>query len=288
VSCEDSIAKVGRGTLLLALAAAWVAAAWACTDFEASASSSSDAGGDAQADDGPDAADDGYRAVVLADAPIVYWRMNGISASDEVQDEVGTGNTLFLQGGGHSLTDGIAGDRAIHFDGANSFAKAANPTPFDFAEGAPFTLECWARLDDVSDGGQETQLFRHLAGKTDGYVEGASGYLLFVSRTGGTTGGGVYFGDAGTVVEGPRPAFGDWAHYALVYDGESIALYVNAIEQKLAVSSRLRSRPGDFIVGRDPRGPTAGHWPGDIDEVAVYAKALTFQQIARHKNAGKR
>ena len=120
----------------------------------------------------------GYDDEVLQEQPLAYWRM-GSAAQGVVPDLSGHGNDLVLQGGGHRLNEPGAlregDDGAISFDGAASFAIATDARALDFAAGAPFTLECWARR---SSGGQS--YFQHLLSNVDGVAGDRNGYALYL------------------------------------------------------------------------------------------------------------
>jgi hypothetical protein len=233
-----------------------------------------------------------YRTAVLADGPIGYWRMGGVGVASDVRDEMGA-HPLFLQGQGHQLDvpGAIPGDlgdnKAIRFDGIGSFATVVDAGAFDFPDRAPFTLECWGRRE-VLDGGGE--YFENLLGKIDGYHPNARGYLLYVApnATSPETSGQMAEPDASAGIYGPVVGPDVWAHYALVFDGKSLTLYVNGTAVATRnVTQRLAPRPGDFIVGRDPR-QLRGYWPGAIDEIAIYPRALSIVQILAHYNIGQK
>lgn len=280
-------------------------AIFACSDFDSSpAIEGLDGGDDASAADGdpqappPDAGtldatgESAYRAAVIADGPLVYWRMGAPGAANEIADEMQTGNALYLQGGGHEQVPGAIGrdgadNRAIRFDGKASFARAGDPGPLSFIDGAPFTLECWARREAV-DGGE---YFQHLIAKIDGFNDDTRGYSLYVApyptaeESGGSMGDGNDNKQAG--VFGRVVAPDVWAHYALVFDGSTLRLYIDGTQEDVEPSSvKIPAHPGDFVIGRDPRNGSY-HWPGAIDEIAIYGKALTIDTIARHASLGK-
>jgi hypothetical protein len=283
----------------LAVVGAW-AGLLACASFGPSEAPAADAL-DGSTLDAPDASPVGdagsdaasYRAAVLADGPLVYWRM-GIKTGLSIPDETGSGNDLILQGSGHVLGEpgAIGGDddTAIGFDGRKSFAIANDPRALDFPAGAPFTVECWARRESI-DGGS---YFQHLLGNLEGNQPESSGYMLYVLPVPGGTDNArtaLEFApqDASVVtLYGPviRPA--EWAYYVFVYDGTVIRLHVDGTETGVQQAlNPLQARTSPFTVGRAPHS-NGFFWPGRIDEVAVYAKALTPAQIATHLGLGRR
>jgi hypothetical protein len=247
------------------------------------ASGGNDSVGGAAGAGGEPAAADPYRDEVLAAHPLVYWRMGKVSAGT-VPDETGGSNTLVLQGTGHTL--GVAGavrgdDTAIGFNGSSSFAIATDARALDFAAGAAFSLECWASRET---GG--ASYFQHLMSNVDGVANNRDGYVLYLlpEPAAGES--------ARSVFERDRPGndlgiFGSvgkpflWAHYVAVFDGATATLYVNGTLANTAPApGNLSPRKTPFAVARAAGG--ANFFKGSIDEIAIYAAALSPAVIAKH------
>src|SRR5262249_32219139 len=96
-----------------------------------------------------------YRSLIMSDTPIGYWRMN-ITSGSIIADETNHRNSLVLQGSGveRGAKGAIAGDSdtSLRITDRSTYAQAQNARPFDFPNGAPFTIEFWARFDPL-DGG---------------------------------------------------------------------------------------------------------------------------------------
>jgi hypothetical protein len=249
------------------------------------ASDASDASTDARAAD--DVAADGaptspYRALVLADAPLAYWRM-GASSGTTVADETGRGNDLLLEG---TVTLGAPGalrgddDAAIHFDGTTTSAHARDARAFDFTARHPFTLEAWGRRAIGTDPYQ--QLFAGYAGAD---VASRNGYLLQNDLNSTQT--SFYWYGATTAVRASAATLplDQWSHCVATFDGTSMRLYVDDVAgSSVDVQiGELTSHSTPFVVGGSPYNTS--RWSGDLDEVAVYDHALSVEQIAAHHAA---
>lgn len=71
-----------------------------------------------------------------------------------------------------------------------------------------------------------------------------------------------------------------WTHYVAVYDGAQAFLYVDAVLADMAaVASAITERTGPFAVASDG---SSSFFKGELDEIAVYPRALTQKDIARH------
>jgi len=255
----------------------------------------SDAGtaGEANADDTPGAGGGvsapAYEDDVLSEQPLAYWRMGEVEQG-VVSDRSGHGNDLVLQGGGHSLHEPGAihdDDGAIGFDGATSFAIAADARALDFAAGAPFTLECWARRQS---GG--TSYFQHLLSNVDGVAGNRHGYALYLLPEPDVS------ESARSVFEYDRPTadlglWGDvvaestWGHYVAVFDGGQASFYVNGtLADTKPVVGAFITRTGPFAVARSS-GASGSFFRGALDEIAIYPRALDVKAVARHFAFGK-
>ena len=83
-------------------------------------------------------------------------------------------------------------------------------------------------------------------------------------------------------VSGPVPAEASWAHFAAVYDGGNASLYVNGtLADTALVAAGVLARTGPFSVAH-ASDAGASYFKGAVDEVAVYPRALTVADLARH------
>jgi hypothetical protein len=298
---------VPRRWLLLGIAS--TAASVACAEIlgvddvgygTASNDGGADSGGpdstpplDASSDAGTDAG--GYRAVVLADHPIVYWRMGTPDSDLRIVDETGRGNYLQLAGNVVSVPGGIAGDpnTAIGFDGVSAVGRAIDRSALDFHSDAgaePFTLEAWLNHAPASggNGSQQQMIFSNVEGVGAGFI----GYQLygFTPADGGPgllrlqTERDVLSGIPTECATAALPD-GVWTHVVFVYTVNSQALYID---------NQQVTCPGDPRVF-DPR--TSGefdvafwaqsdYFAGALDELALYDHALSPGQVAAHYHAG--
>jgi hypothetical protein len=242
----------------------------------------------------PDAGDaatagSAYRRQLLADRPLVYWRMD-IASGASVPDETGGGNALVLKGSGHRLgVEGAIrdGDTAVSFDGTSSYAIATEPRAFDFAENRAFSLECWAKR---MTGG--ASYFQHLFSSIEGSANDRNGYILYLlpEPAAPDSPRSVFeydrpMADLGTW--GPLPAESAWGYYVAVYDGHTVLLYVDGVlASSSAVTGSIAARTGAFAVARGSDSD-GFYFKGALDELAIYPRALGADTIARHFSFAK-
>ena len=269
----------------------------ACTSFSEDVTPNSDAaGGDAKAT--PDAQQEGdggkssaYREAVMADGPLAYWRM-GVTTGLTVPDETSHLNDFILQGPKDAYALGVEGaiagdgDTAIRFDGIAGNARATNPRAFDFAGKAPFTIELWAKRETLDHGFH----YQHMLTESQGSTGNRTGFDLYVlpePSAGEKEQTSFQYNALGAESAGfaPLVAPGRWAHYVAAFDGTNITLYVDGTaDTARPISGPLTLTTAQLIVGG---AEGDNYFPGAIDEVAIYDKALTNTRIALHRSLGR-
>jgi len=159
---------------------------------------------------------------------------------------------------------GTVHDRALRLDGVDD-CVIVDPHD-DLNWDGPFTIECWAKL--------ETQNSRAaLLAKTE-----SSAYGLFLTDKGRRSPGFcVYFDKRGytnAVSVGGEAATDQWLHFAGVFDGETVRLYVDGEPvAQAAQSGPLKGNSLPFIVGADvdKRGRPTSFSRGLVDEIRLSA-----------------
>ncbi len=221
------------------------------------------------------AAPPAYGAVVAGDDPVSYWRLGeswGSSAWDSAAGNTGTyRNGVVL--GAPSLLASDSANRAASFDGVND--SVAVPSSTGLSPTAAVTMEAWVRPTAKPAAGS----FASVASKAESYSLQFNGPKLEFTTMQGTTRRRVQ-APASAVVAGQT------YHIVGTYDGFTQRLYVNGVQ----VASGGFSGP----MNANTRPVVLGSWDttseflrATIDDVAVYAKALTPAQIANHYSRGR-
>jgi hypothetical protein len=187
-----------------------------------------------------------------------------------VGDVSGQGNHGSISGATWT-TSGRYGP-ALVFDGTNDVVVVADSTSLDLTNG--MTLSAWVYPTSSLSGWKAI-----LQKETDAWFLNAN--------TGGDRAGtgGTLNGVCCTVLQGPSAlAVNRWTHVAATYDGTTLRLYLDATQ----VASQARS--GNLQVNAAPLrigGNTYGSefFPGRIDEVRIYNRALSAAEIQADMNA---
>ncbi|MGE3308749.1 MAG: cadherin-like beta sandwich domain-containing protein [Limisphaerales bacterium] len=221
----------------------------------------------------------GYAQLVREHGAVGYWRL-GESTGDIARDEIGAKHGLLLNG----VTLGVAGALAIDSNTAARFRREALQK-VDVAWSATlnppeFSAEVWARVTgSIAD--HRSPLTSRAEGPERGYI--------FYAEPGNTwqfwTGKGDFSG--WDVIPGPAVEPEKWTHLVATYDGTTKRFFVNAIEVGISTAA---FGPNDENPLRFGGGGTEGDgnyfFEGDVDEPAIYNKALTRQQILQHYLTG--
>lgn len=229
-----------------------------------------------------------YAAAVLADGPIAYWRLNessGTSAADATGNgHTGTYENTPTLGVTGVMTDGSR-DSAVNV-GGTQHVLGSDWSDLEFPNLAPYTLEMWIRPDAVPGNGSFALLlakqgaFGALNDGWDFLLEGtASGAFIEMNR-GADEGKGVVKSDVGAIVA-------DVTYYiAATFDGSELRLYINGVVvDDDTTSANMTTNSAVLSIGRDA-GSNNWNFDGDIDEVAIYDRALTPTEVTEHYEIG--
>ncbi len=229
-----------------------------------------------------------YEAVVTADAPVSWWRLDEAPGSTNMWDSMGRHDGYYTNASGSPVTLGVAGallndtDTAASFDGVS---KSYGVVPFSPAlGGVNGTIECWVKAGASFNSGAalSSQLDGqgwwfwpipenyNPSGWTIGYALTSSGSYYYTPDTNALTAGAIDLG---------------WTHLAAVYSSNYVTLYVNGYTDGTSWGGFTNNTEGPLIVGalgESSSTPPDTFFDGQVDEVAVYSNALSSAQIAAH------
>lgn len=215
----------------------------------------------------------GYNAEVLADNPVAYWRFG--EASGNPQDSVGT-NHATVTGGTptYSQTGALVADAntAILLDGATEYFDVPDAAALDLGAG-PLTYEFWAKR---SNSGIAIELI---------YSKKSQGNVFFLDDK------MQFDNDVGTIVrESGTTTDTAWHHWAITRTAAGTGntkLYKDGadVTTEASPANALSSNATVLTIGRYNSG-SGLYFDGALDEMAVYASALSATRILAHYNAG--
>ena len=229
-----------------------------------------------------------YRAAVLADSPVAYWRL-GEASGATATDETGSYNGTYSGSPSYSQAGVFAANNAVRFPVSTAFVSSSNAA---FYPGSgDFTFELWSKCQSSLGlsvgfmlGGKHisatNQRCFSLQLQAGGITPVEVFWRAFVSTNGTSV---VTIGTGSLVSQAARPVT-DWHHWALVRDGSTMRLYIDGVQEATAaVSGPLFNGSANFRI--------AGQGDGSqfvdcyMDEVAYYSTALSAARILAHYNA---
>lgn len=227
----------------------------------------------------PPAPADAYGAAVRALEPDLFWRLDDATGSSAADAGAMLAPGVYVgtvaRGVGGALV-GLPEDGAVRFAGtAGSFVRSANT----YVNPTTYSQELWFRTTSGA------------GGKLIGFGSGATGTSDNYDRhvymeTDGRLTFGVWTGSASTVTSGVPYNDGEWHHLVASQSAEGMRLYVDGALVGTHPQAAAQAYTGYWRVGGDTTWGPQPWFAGDVDEVAVYARALTPAQVAEHYQLG--
>jgi len=188
-----------------------------------------------------------------------YWRFNDCTA----QDSSVYGNNGIMYG--TTCLDGKIG-KALSFDGDNDYVKIPYNESFDITDA--ITIETWVNIGNNS---------RYIVNKL-------GSYLLQFTDTGSLQ-GGIWVAGSWKYLVGITTTLNEWHHVAFTYDkslpSNQAKLYVDGnLDAYATNTSTIDSTTNDIYIGN--RYDLLRDFNGTIDEVRIYNRALTAEEIYSH------
>jgi hypothetical protein len=218
-----------------------------------------------------------YRATVLATSGVVgYWRL-GETSGTTATDSAGTNHGTYTNGVTLGAADAIAGDpnTAATFDGTNDYVNV--PDSAALKPATQVSVEAWVKPNAGIPN------YRSVATKTS-TNSWNNGYGMYAWS------GGIDFwvnDDANDVLTIALPT-GSWSHVVGTFNGTSVRIYLNGVlAQTFNYTASLSHAVTPLRIG-DAAGTSNYHWPGGLDDVAVYNTALNATTIHDHFRCGQR
>ncbi len=198
-----------------------------------------------------------------------------LSLDDTLYDFSGKDNYGEWRNGDGTFVDGVSG-KAIYLDGTENGPYALVERDGTLSGMGELTISMWAKKSTPDSGGE--LLRKHTS------------YHIQLSTSSNNR---IYPGLSTTETESKYPAIttenisnADWHHYALTYDGATAKFFVDgsSVWSDSYSGNVVESPTRDVYIGKDPWGNS---FDGSIDDVMLYDRALTEQEISNIYNSLK-
>ena len=203
-----------------------------------------------------------------ANGLVAYWNLDESPTSGTANDATGNGHTGTVNGeavfAAGYINDGID----LHGTGfATSNISVPNTPALQFGAAQSFTLSAWVDPENVD--GKEQAIIAKSADQGNEY-----GIWINASNQ------WVFRGPAGDLI-GPTATTSTWTHVAVVQDGAAGTrkLYINGALQATAGTAQAADGAGALWMGQQNVSGTPDSFPGIIDEVRLYNRALPATEI---------
>ncbi|HEY0699405.1 MAG TPA: beta-N-acetylglucosaminidase domain-containing protein [Micromonospora sp.] len=218
-----------------------------------------------------------YPNLVTGANPAGYWRLGDAAGSRTAVDSSASGQDGTYASGAQPGAEGaIADDLAA--DLAAGYVEVPRGSRTDVA--GPFTLEAWVKLDVLAPAPGQAVIESYTGPAVNGYALRVTDGVLQAWSLGAS---GQGFG----LVSGRTRLTADrWHHVAAVFDGSRLTVYLDGVADNSAATA-VSPGSGTASIKLGGRGDdTYQRLQGDLDEAAIYDRALTAAELQEHYFAG--
>jgi hypothetical protein len=211
-----------------------------------------------------------------------YWNFDGKTVSGtRVFDTSGTGNYGTMTNG-PTLVNGKLG-QGMQFDGSNDSVSVTDSASLDIT--GNLSTAAWVYLS-VQPPGSGASAYPRIVQKGT-TANSLTAYALGFDTTGGTIRKpslNVYISDVAYSIVAPNSiSTGAWHHIVGVREGAAQRIYVDGVLSNSDDAANLGTaldNEGNLLIG-ESTGNSDGAFPGFIDDVRVYNRALNPDEIKR-------
>jgi hypothetical protein len=207
---------------------------------------------------------------------ISYWRCDGAWTYDvntSYDENTTSDNTGTLSNGAYFMTSKLFSPIYIGHHG--------NATFFNFSDGPPDLVNVGnaANINPTNAITVEAWIYPNILVNWQRIVERKYSYVLGISSY-----HGVYFGltkSSQTYIDGTTPlVVNQWRHVVGRWNGTTMNIYINGIKQieTATISAPISTNNNSVLFGYLDESPYY-HYGGLIDDVRIYSRALTNDEI---------
>lgn len=188
--------------------------------------------------------------------------------------------TIYYLALGLFFSTHLLGQNAFSFDGVDDYGAAANGSS-QIANASGISLSMWVYPKTMVSGYPN---FGGMAGFRN--ESNCDFYLLQLNNNNvearlRNSSGTIY-----TITYNGGMTLNTWNHFVLVYNGSNLILYHDGAQaSSISASGSITSMTTPFNVGYVPFGGANFHFDGDVDDCALWDKALSASQVTALYNS---
>jgi len=203
-----------------------------------------------------------------------YWSFDGKDmAGNTAYDRSGQNNNGTLTNGPKRAIGKIG--QGLSFDGSNDYISISNFC--SSISNTAGTISAWVKPNVDNQGTDNNDYIFNCGG-----VAAHSPSLLIL---GGTIPEYRIIKSTVATIATTRPKVNVWVHLVVTWNTSIQTIYVNGIQEDSDTTASI-TPSGSATIGQYPDVPS-GTWPGLIDDVRVYNRALSGDEIKRLYNLGR-
>ncbi len=205
-----------------------------------------------------------------ASSKVGMWKLDDASGLTAVDSSGNDNHGTLTNMAGDEWTDGVI-DGGLEFDGSNDYILV--PVSGDYATSLTFTA--WFKSDDAGSIGNN-YLAQRFVSQPRSNLYSRIAFGINSNKIGTYWHDGWHNVGQGTTILSP----GVWYHGALTYDGSTIRIYLDGIEENSFSESNLIVPSSSFYmqIGRQISGER--YFDGVLDDVYIYDHVLNAEEIA--------
>lgn len=214
---------------------------------------------------------------------VSYWDLN--ESTSTTYADVVNGHDAIVENA-PSNTTGIIGN-AKYFDGTKRVSVPAH-ADFNFSNATSFTIELWARFTDITFGSYNKIMIGRIGATTS---TGVQWWVGSIQTSGTLTFFAMDESNTPYSVSTPKINDGAWHHVVAVRnaDDNTLKIYVDGTLKNSAAATFTGgfASTSPIQMGYLNRNGVPEYWyKGDLDDIAIYNRALSTAEILDHRTKG--
>ena len=213
---------------------------------------------------------------VPTDGLVAYYPFNG-----NANDESGNGNHGTVNGATLTSDRNDVQNSSYSFDGLDDYISInSNNNQLDFFGNCCITISAWIKLDNADNqysiltNSDYNNIHQQYALKVE-----SNSKLYFLA-------GDKLFESNGINYSSSNINNGQWAHTLVSYDGNKLKLYLNGnLDYENQIIDNFPESPSSVAFIGNSWGANNDFFPGQIDDVSIWNRALTEQEIQNLYNS---
>jgi len=208
---------------------------------------------------------------------VSHWKFDETGDTNTAADSAGTNNGPLTNFPADESANWVAGQlgNSLEFDGTNDYINLGNPASLQLTGG--MTISAWVYLDDF--GSASRVISKNGSSSNRGWelnMENAvTNQIQFLIAENNSSVKAVYSGAV-------MPT-GTWVHLVGLYEPSvAVRLYINAaliVSNTSGIPATQHNSTENVNIGKKPNA--AIYWDGKLDDIRIYNRALTVQEISQ-------